>query len=384
MKYIERHHDINTIKELMDFFPVTAILGSRQCGKTVLANMLHYDHYFDLENPHDYFQLSESPQITLENLSGTIVIDEVQLIPELFTLLRYLVDHPKVEQKYLILGSSSHELRTKSAESLAGRIGTHILSGLTLLDIGTSNFKKLWLVGGYPKAYTAKDEHLSFLWLKNYIQSHCEKDIPRLGVSISAPLIYRFWTMLSHYHGNMINYSDLGRSFGIADTTVRKYLEILSGTFLIRLLQPWHTNTGKRLVKRPKIYIRDSGVFHSLQSISDTTSLQSNPMLGASWEGYALEAVTRLIQKRDEELFFYRTHNGTEIDLYFKENGRNIGIEFKYSDTPKNTKSIVEGIKELQLDKLFIVYPGDRRYQLNENVEIVGISHLSNKDVFNF
>ncbi|MFH1824995.1 MAG: ATP-binding protein, partial [Candidatus Firestonebacteria bacterium] len=290
-KLIKRKFEIKDINKLISFFPVTAILGPRQCGKTVLANQVIFKHYFDLENPRDSARL-ENPQLALEDLAGLIVIDEIQRAPNIFPLIRYLVDSNS-KQKYLILGSASRDLMQQSSESLAGRISYHRLGGFTLSDIGKTNLHKLWLRGGFPRAYLSRSTHESFLWIENYISTFLERDIPQLGISIPARTLRKFWTMISHYHAQVLNYSEIGRSFGISDMTVKKYINILEGTFMLRVLQPWYTNTKKRIIKRPKIYIRDSGIFHSLMSIESKKQLFSHNKLGASWEGFALECIAR-------------------------------------------------------------------------------------------
>lgn len=286
MKLIVRTRDLAEIQKLIELFPATAILGQRQCGKTTIAGQFKYDHYFDLENPRD-LAILDHPQLALENLSGLIVIDEIQRKPDLFPLLRYLVD-TNPNQKYLILGSASRNLLKQSSESLAGRIGYYHLNGFRTSDVGKEQMVRLWLRGGLPRSYLANSEEASLLWRENYISTFLERDIPQLGIQIPALTLRRFWTMISHYHGQILNYSELGRSFGISDMTVRKYIDILEATFMLRILHSWHLNIKKRLVKQPKIYIRDSGIFHSLQSIATHKQLLSHSKLGASWEGFAL------------------------------------------------------------------------------------------------
>lgn len=369
MKLIDRPVDHDDIRELLEIFPVTAILGSRQCGKTTIARSIRHDHYFDLENPVDMARL-DTPQLALEDLEGLIVIDEIQRAPDLFPLIRYLVDNlPK--QKYLILGSASRDLIRQSSETLAGRIGYYTLGGFRLRDIGVQNFKLLWMRGGFPDAFTPKDEKTSILWRHNFITTFLERDIPQLGINIPARTLRRFWTMLSHYHGQVINYSEIARSFGISDMTVRKYIDILEGTFMIRVLQPWHTNIGKRLVKRPKIYLRDSGLFHTLMNIDNNGQLVSHPKLGASFEGFALEAMCRQINKTDNEFYFYSVHSGPELDLFWQSKGKSWGMEFKYTDAPKITRSMKTVLKDLDLTHLWVVYPGKTSYKLSEDITVV-------------
>ncbi len=365
-KIIERHKDLKAISDLLNIFPVTALLGPRQVGKTTLAKTFHPDHIFDLENPRD-FALLENPQLALEKLAGLIMIDEIQRKAELFPLLRYLVDNnPK--QRFLILGSASSNLRQQSGESLAGRIGYHYLTGLNLAETGASTMETLWLRGGFPRSYLTESDSQSMTWRTNFISTFLEKDLTVLGINVPAATMYRFWTMVSHYHGQTINYSELGRSFGINDKTAKLYLSILEDTFMIRQLMPWHANVRKRLVKSPKIYLRDSGIFHALQSINTMQELLSNPKIGASWEGFALEELVSILGKRDSEVFFYGTHSGAEIDLYWQDKGKKMGAEFKYIDAPRTTKSMHQAIVDLNLDELWVIYPGDKKYPLTEKI----------------
>lgn len=372
---IEREKDYQAIAELLKIFPVTAILGPRQAGKTTLAKTFHPDHVFDLENPRDMVLL-ENPQLTLEKFEGLIMIDEIQRNAGLFPLLRYLVDNnPK--QRYLILGSASSNLRQQSGESLAGRIGYHYLTGFNLPEIGTDNMDSLWLKGGFPRSFLAENERQSMSWRSNFISTFLEKDLQMLGVSISSTSMYRFWTMLSHYHGQTINYSELGRSFGVNDKTAKHYISILEDTFMIRQLMPWYANVSKRLVKSPKIYLRDSGIFHALQSINTMKELKTSPKVGASWEGFALEELIALLGKRDSEVFFYGSYRGVEIDLYWQNRGKKFGAEFKYADAPKTTKSMHQAITDLELDELWVIYPGDRMYRLTEKITVLPLQMVA-------
>lgn len=301
IKIIKRNIDTKNIQNLIKIFPITAIIGPRQCGKTFIAKLMSYKHYFDIENPRDAASLVNA-QLALEDLKGLIIIDEIQRMPELFALLRYLADNNK-QQKYLILGSASPNIIKQTSESLAGRIAYYKLGGFSIADVNKNNIKKMWLYGCYPKSFLVKNPQESFLWRKNYITTFLERDIPQLGINIPAQTLRKFWLMLSHYHGQIMNYSELARSFGVSDITIRKYIDILEGTFMLRILQPWHNNTKKRLVKQPKIYLRDSGIFHSLLNIETAKQLSTHNKLGASWEGFALECVTKSLNKQDQELF---------------------------------------------------------------------------------
>ena len=365
---IQRKHDLANIRHLIKSFPVTAILGPRQCGKTFLAKQIKADHYFDLENPRDLSAFAQ-PQLLLEKIQGTILIDEVQRRPELFPVLRYLVDnYPK--QKYLILGSASGVLLRQSSESLAGRIAYYYLGGLHLDEVGKENIQKLWIRGGFPRAFLAKSAQESSLWLNNYLTTFLEKDIPQLGIAIPSQTLRRFWIMLSHYHGQIINFSEIAKSFGVSDMTVRKYIDILESTFMVRTLQPWHNNIGKRLIKRPKLYFKDSGLLHRLLTIDTEKDLWTHPKVGASWEGFALEEVIRSLRLNNHETFFWGTHSGAELDLFWQAKGKNWGAEFKYGDAPKLTKSMQSAVTDLKLSHLWVIYPGEKMYPLAPKVTV--------------
>lgn len=372
--YLERKKDYEEIKRLLAIFPVTAILGPRQVGKTTLAKAFHPDHLFDLENPRDLVML-ENPQLALEGLNGLIMIDEVQRMPGLFPLLRYLVDH-RPDQRYLLLGSASSNLRQQSGESLAGRIGYHYLSGFNVTDTGTEHMDSLWLRGGFPRSFLSATDEDSMLWRMNFITTFLERDLALLGENIPSSVMYRFWVMLSHYHGQMLNYSELGRSFGISDKKAKHYISLLEDTFMVRLLMPWHVNIGKRLIKTPKLYLRDSGVFHALQSIRSSFDLKSHPKLGASWEGFALEELVAALSKRDNEVFFYGSHGGVELDLYWQDRGRHFGAEFKYQDAPRTAKSMHQAIEDLSLEHLWVIYPGDRMYSLTKRITVLPLRKM--------
>lgn len=371
---IPRSYDIESIRRLIKTFPVAAILGPRQCGKTFLARQIKVDHYFDLENPRDLAAFDQ-PQLLLEKLEGLIVIDEIQRRPELFPVLRYLVDHHP-RQRYLILGSASGVLLRQSSESLAGRIGYHYLGGFHLDDVGSKDLHKLWVRGGFPRSFLASSAEKSRQWLNNYLTTFLEKDIPQLGITIPSRTLHRFWIMLSHYHGQIVNFSEIGQSFGVSDMTVRKYIDILESTFMVRTLQPWHSNTAKRLIKRPKIYFKDSGLLHRLLTIDQEKDLQTHPKVGASWEGFALETIIRSLGLNAQEVFFWGTHAGAELDLFWQAKGRNWGVEFKYGDAPKLTKSMQSALADLQLARLWVVYPGEKVYPLAAEVTAVPLKAI--------
>ena len=373
MRYLPRPRELGAIRAKLRRAPVTALLGPRQCGKTTLSRSLEAEHYFDLEDPRSLARLDE-PQTALEGLTGTVVIDEVQRKPELFPLLRVLADR-QAHTRYLLLGSASPALVKDVSESLAGRVAYHDLGPLAVDETGTRNWRKLWLRGGFPRSYLSDSDTDSAFWREDFIRSHLERDIPALGISIPGETLRRFWVMVSHYHGQTLNLSDLGRSFGVSDHTVRRYLEILSGTFMIRLLPPWHANVGKRLVKAPKLYIRDSGLFHTLHTIETPLQLESHPKLGASWEGFAMEQALRLMAVRNP--YFWRTHTGAELDLVWQTQGALWGMEFKYQDAPRMTRSIRAVMNDLPLQHLWIVYPGAERYQLDDSVSVVPVTEIA-------
>ncbi|PIP08556.1 MAG: hypothetical protein COX51_03925 [Syntrophobacteraceae bacterium CG23_combo_of_CG06-09_8_20_14_all_50_8] len=374
MNLIDRKTDRAILSNFMSVFPVTAILGPRQCGKTTLARTLAADSYFDLENPQDIARL-EQPQLALEDLTGLIVIDEIQRLPDLFPLLRYLVDQGE-KRKFVILGSASRDLIRQSSESLAGRIAYFQLGGFRLSDIDPGVIKALWWRGGLPRSFLAASDDESLLWRNQYVTTFLERDIPQLGITIPARTLRRFWTMLSHYHGQILNYAELGRSFGVSDMTVRKYCDILEGTFMVRILQPWSVNIGKRLVKRPKMYLRDSGLFHALLSIETPEQLHVSPRLGASWEGFALDCVCRTLRKEDGDLYFWHTHAGAELDLFWQAGGQNWGVEFKYEDAPRLTRSMKTAVEDLKLERLWVVYPGKAAYLLTEKVQVLPLADI--------
>jgi len=348
--------------------PVTAIMGPRQCGKTTLARVVAQSTestIFDLEDPADFDLLSNTPKIILQQQKGLVILDEIQRIPGLFPLLRVLADEADSTRKFLILGSASPELIQKSSESLAGRIGFINLTGFKLNEVGTENLEKLWKRGGFPRSYLASDDNQSFLWRENFIQTFLERDISNYGFNIPAVTLRRFWLMLAHYHGQVWNGAEFARSMGVSEPTAKKYLDILTGTFMIRQLQPWHENLKKRQVKSPKIYIRDSGVLHALLSLEED-KIFTYVKVGASWEGFIIEQLLQQLKSRD--YYFWRTHSGLELDLMVLKNGKKLGFEIKFSESPKVTRSMHSVVENLNLDKLYLVYRGERNLMLAENI----------------
>jgi predicted AAA+ superfamily ATPase len=384
---MDRPRYLDLIDQHFDVHPVVAILGPRQCGKTTLARMYAERHpptpttRFDLEDPTDLAALG-NPKLALQGLEGLVVIDEIQRVPELFQVLRVLVDCPRQRARFLILGSASRDLIRQSSESLAGRIGHLELApfGLDEVGLGPTALDQLWLRGGYPPSFLARNDAASGQWRKSYVSTFLERDLPALGISIPPETLRRFWMMLAHYHGQTVNFSELGRSFGAADTTVRRYLDILSGTFMVRQLPPWFENIGKRQVKAPKLYLRDSGLFHSLLGIRDKDELRRHPKLGASWEGLAIETVIRHHSAAEGECYFWSTYGRAELDLLIVAEGRRIGYEVKYTESPRATRSMQTARTDLRLDELHLVYPGERCFPLADGIDAVGLGALAAKD----
>jgi uncharacterized protein len=373
---IPRPSPLQRIVDAFRIYPVAALLGPRQCGKTTLARLLAASEpstYFDLENPVDVRRLS-APLTVLQALSGLVIIDEVQRQPELFELVRVLVDRPENRGRFLLLGSASPDLVRGASESLAGRIGLIDLAGFDLEEVGAEHRDRLWLRGGFPRSFLARDDGLSLRWREDFIRTFLERDIPQLGISVPAETLRRFWTMLAHYHGQVWNAAQLARALGTAENTARRYLDILEGAFMIRVLPPWFENLRKRQVKAPKIYLRDSGILHALLGLADLTQLQSHPKLGASWEGFALELLVGALETRDA--YYWATHGGAELDLMVMSRGRRYGFEFKYSDAPGTSRSMRSALADLGLEHLWVVYPGSEAYALDEAISVVPLLEI--------
>jgi hypothetical protein len=312
--------------------------------------------------------------LALEALSDLVIIDEVQRQPGLFEVLRVLVDRPDSGAKFLLLGSASLHLVKGVSESLAGRIGFVDLSGFDLKEVGPSSFTRLWTRGGFPRSFLAADDSTSFSWRDDFIRTFLERDIPQLGISIPSMTLRRFWTMIAHYHGQVWNAADFGRSLGTSENTARRHLDILAGAYMVRVLPPWFENIAKRQVKAPKIYIRDSGIFNALLQLGSLADMQSHPKLGASWEGFALEQLLSALEARNP--YFWATHAGAELDLLLTIGGRRFGFEFKYGDAPARTRSMLAALQDLYLDRLFVVYPGDQEYEIDEKISVVPIGRV--------
>lgn len=373
---IQRNDYLNRLKSAIGRSPVTALLGPRQCGKTTLARQLvdqQQSTFFDIESLPDRRRL-QNPELMLGSLTGLVVLDEIQAMPELFEVLRVLVDRPENQARILILGSASPEIIKSASETLAGRVEFIELHGFDLAETGAETWETLWLRGGFPRSFLANTDEDSLAWREGFIRTFLERDIPQLGINIPAVTMRRFWTMLAHYHGQTWNAAEIGRSMGLSDKTVRSYLDILTGTFMIRQLQPWFENLGKRQVKSPKIYFRDTGLYHSLLDIPDRHILLGHPKVGASWEGFAIEQALQILHPN--AVYFWGTHAGAEIDLVFQHKGRRYGMEVKFSEAPSLTPSMRIAVSELNLERLWIVYPGNEVYPVTEKITALPLAKL--------
>jgi predicted AAA+ superfamily ATPase len=374
---IDRTIDRKLVQTALKRSRVVALLGPRQCGKTTLAREFvptNSINYFDLEDPRSEARLAE-PDTALRPLKGIVVIDEVQRRPDLFPLLRVLADRKPLPARFLVLGSAGPDLLRQSSETLAGRIETVALEGFRLTDLGGAKAQQRhWLRGGFPLSYTAKTEANSVAWRHQFLQTFLERDMPQLGIQIPSVALRRFWHMVSHYHAQIWNGAELARAFAASESTVRRYLDLLTGVFMLRQLPPWFENLSKRQVKAPKIYVRDSGLLHTLLGIETRHNLESHPKLGASWEGYAVEEVLKALAP--DEAYYWATHQGAEIDLMLFKRGKRIGVECKRMDAPKMTSSMRIALKDLKLDRLIVVYPGEKRYPLGDRVEVVPLAEL--------
>lgn len=357
--------------------PVTAILGPRQCGKTTLARDIAQTRaatFFDLERPADRARLREGER-TLGPLTGLVVIDEIQRQPELFNLLRVLADRRPRRAQFLILGSASPDLVKGVSETLAGRVSFVDMGGFGLDEVGASQFERLWVRGGFPRSYLARNAADSVSWREDFVRTFLERDIPQLGVQIPAEHLRRFWSMTAHYHAQVWNGSEIAGSLGVGHTTTARYLDLLCGAFVLRRVPPWHANLGKRLVKSSKVYVRDSGLLHYFLGIRDRHDLLGHPKLGASWEGLVLEELVRVVSERD--IHFYSTYSGAECDFVVRSGIDLVGVEAKRSEAPALTRSMHVVLDDLRLKHLFVVYPGPATFSLHEKVTAIPLSSLS-------
>jgi uncharacterized protein len=356
---------------------VVALIGPRQCGKSTLARQFlppSSINYFDLEDPFSLARL-EQPMITLQALTGLVVIDEIQRRPELFPVLRVLCDREPLPARFLILGSASPALLRQSSESLAGRITIIPMSGFSLDEVGIAAMDQHWRRGGFPRSFLSETEDLSFDWRKDFVRTFLERDVPQFGFSIPATSLFWFWSVLAHYHGQIWNASEAARTIHVSESTVRRYMDLLQDLFMVRQLQPWHANLKKRQVKAPKIYFRDTGLLHYLLGIRSEQELALHPRSGASWEGYVIEETIKAIAP--DEAYFWATHSTAELDLLIIKDSHRIGIECKRVDAPRVTPSMQIALQDLQLERLVVIYPGPHSYSLGDQIRVVPLANLS-------
>lgn len=375
---IPRGAYLQTIRERLRDNPIVSLVGPRQAGKTTLARMLADEatsavHFFDLESPADLARLG-NPELILRPLTGLVILDEIQRRTDLFPVLRVLADRQPAPARFLILGSAMPTLVKESSESLAGRVSFIDVAGFSLGELHAGELSRLWWRGGFPRAFLAPEDGIARQWHEDFRRTFLERDIPQLGIQVPAATLARFWTMLAHYHGQVLNQAELARALGSSEPTARRYLDILSGTYMVRLLPPWFENLRKRQVRSPKVYVRDSGVLHSLLGIVDNVGLQSHPKQGASWEGFCLEQILSVCG--DRAAYFWGTHSGAELDLLLLHAGRRLGVEFKYSEQPTTTKSMRITQQDLALDHLYVVHPGEHDYPLDETITAATLPRL--------
>jgi hypothetical protein len=375
---VRRRRHLDVVRRLLRDYPVVAILGARQVGKTTLARQLlarQPGARFDLEDAADLARLAD-PRLALSGLRGLVVIDEIQRRPDLFPVLRVLADRLPSPARFLVLGSASPDLLRQSSETLAGRIAFHTLDGFHLDEVGADRLDRLWLRGGFPPSFLARTLAVSHDWRRNLIRTFLERDLPQLGVRIPSTTLSRFWSMLAHYHGQVWNASEFARSFGVSDKTVRHYLDVLCAALVVRVLPPWHENVGKRQVKSPKTYVRDPGILHTLLGIRHQRDLDRHPKVGASWEGFMLHQVLEWLAAEPEECFFWATHSGAEIDLLWVRGQRRWGFEFKRTSAPGLSRSLAAALQALSLQKVFVVHAGDHTFPLHRKVQAVAAARI--------
>ncbi len=373
---IQRSEYLARLDKALSRNPVAMLIGPRQVGKSTLAAIYGEGREltrFDLEHPTSR-PLIEQPLTMLEGLRGLVVIDEAQRAPDLFPVLRVLADRADTPARFLLLGSASPHLTRQSNESLAGRVEVIEVRGLSMAETG-GDHQKPWLRGGFPRSYLARNEEDSVNWREQFIRTFIERDLAMLGFGASTPAMGRFWAMLAHYHGQLWNASELAASMGVSQRTVNRYLDALEQTFMVRRLLPWHENVGKRIVKSPKIYLRDTGILHAHLRIGTMRDLLLHPKLGASWEGFVLEQLLTLLPTTDP--YFYNVHGGSELDLFFLHRGRRIGVEIKREDAPRMTRSMHVALADLRLDELWVLYPGSRTYPMGERTQALPFGSMA-------
>lgn len=374
-----REHDLSRVRLLLGEFPVVALLGARQVGKTTLARQLAAAYsepvaWFDLEDPADLARLDD-PGLELRPLEGLVVLDEIHRLPDIFQLLRVLADRPGPPARFLVLGSASPELLRQTSESLAGRVAFHELDGFGLDEV--DDLERLWLRGGFPRSYLARSEPASRRWRDGFIRTLLARDLPELGSTIPSATLRRFWAMLAHWHGQIWNGAEFARAFGVSHATVRRYLDLLTSVFVVRQLQPWFENISKRQVRSPKVYIGDSGILHALLGLTTRTDIVSHPKVGASWEGLVIQQIAHLLRAPAEHCFHWSTHTGAELDLLVMDGARRYGFEVKRSEAPKLTRSMRSALETLNLDRLDVVHAGTARYRLADGVRALPAAELA-------
>jgi len=368
---------VRQVRRLLRSAPIVAILGPRQVGKTTLARQVAGTPatWFDLEDSRDASRLAD-PMLALPPLRGLVVIDEVQHVPELFRTLRVLADRPRTPARFLVLGSASPDLLRQSSESLAGRIAFHALTGLSVAEVGGRNLERLWLRGGFPRSFLARTEADSVRWRTDFVETFLHRDLPQFGLAIPAPTLRRFWAMLAHWHGQIWNSSEFARAFGVSDTTVRRYLDALTATFMVRQLAPWSENLAKRQVKAPKIYLADSGILHRLLDIRNGHALEGHPKIGASWEGFALSQIIERLGARSDECHFWATYQGAELDLLVVRGRERRGFEFKRASSPSATKSMHVALADLRLPQIDVIHAGHGTFPLAKGIRAVALDRI--------
>jgi uncharacterized protein len=376
---LQRSRQLSRLESLFHRHPVVGLLGARQVGKTTLAREFLKGRgrsaYFDLENPEDDARLTDA-MLVLKDLRGIVVLDEIQRRPDLFAVLRVLADRPRTPARFLLLGSASPSLRRQSAETLAGRIAYHELSGLGLDEVGEQRFQRLWFRGGFPRSYLARSDLQSHEWRRQFIGTFLERDLPQLGIAVNAQTLRRFWTMLAHYHGQVWNASEFARSFGVADTTIRHYLDVLTAALVLRQLPPWFENIGKRQVKAPKVFIKDSGLLHALLNVRTLGDLESHPKIGASWEGFVIEQLIEHLGVQAEDCFYWATYSGAELDLLIVRGRTRLGFEIKRTSSPQITPSMRHALNDLKLQRLDVIHAGEHTFPMGPKVRAVALGRL--------
>ncbi len=377
---IERKAHLLKVEELLRDSPVVAVIGARQVGKTTLSRQVvqRYGepaHVFDLESSEDLARLAD-PMLTLSSLRGLVVLDEVQRRPELFPTLRVLADRRPLPARFLVLGSASPDLLRQSSESLAGRVAYYELPCLSLAETGSAEMDKLWLRGGFPASFTARNDTASVRWRRDFVRTFLELDIPQLGIAIPGATLERFWAMLAHYHAQIWNGSELARAFGVSHHAVRRYLDALESTFMVRSLKPWSANLAKRQVKSPKVYVRDSGLLHRLLNIDTQEQVERHPKVGASWEGFVIENIIRALDADESQCYFWAAHSGGEIDLLIHGGGCLRGFEVKRTSAPAVTRSMHNAFKNLELESLDVIHAGQDSFPLAEGIRAVAAARI--------